>query len=278
MKLTRIIEQQTSAAPYYDMGRDFFSFTHAMNSATEQVKNRFEQVISAKIKGKKIRARASRGYKQFEKDYEINVANVSIDDYYDNYVVVVKGNNNKEYFLKPGFKVQIIGPMEAENPEQPKQPPFDPEKNKINEPQPPAQQQASSQVPTQQPKPADQSMNEHDKVKEPGIIRTYPSEKIEKDLQHWLVPLLPNRNLNLKKFIPRDGVSRTSGRKTVSSYGVTIPVDEVPALTIDQIKQQLSSIYKFPDSVNDIQTLYKLDKFDVRGDKYVIILNKITNY
>ena len=103
MQLKRIVEGIGAEAPYYDLGKDFFSFTHAMNSATEVVKNKFEQAIASKIKGKKIRARASRGYKQFEKDYDINVANVSIDDYYDNYVVVVSNSKGKEFFLKPGF-------------------------------------------------------------------------------------------------------------------------------------------------------------------------------
>lgn len=138
-----------ASAQYYDLGKDFSSFTQAMDTATETVKTRFEQAIASKLKGKKIRARASRGYKQFEKDYEIDVVNVSLDDYYDNYVVVVKGSNNKEYFLKPGFKVQIIGSAEAPEQEKPKQP-------QPQQPPPQPQSQPSKQPEPQAP--SDQSV------------------------------------------------------------------------------------------------------------------------
>lgn len=270
MKLKRILEQQESAAQFYDLGKDFSSFTHTMDSVDETVKNKFEQAIGSKLKGKKIKARASRGYKQFEKDYEISVTNVSLDDYYDNYVVVVRGTNGKEYFLKPGFKVQILGAAEQPSPEQPKEPP--------EQKQPPPQK--PPETPPQQP--PSQAPQEEPPVKEdmsgPEAVRKYPVDKIQNDLMIWLVPLLANKNANLKQYIPREGVSRTKGRRTITSYAVTVPVEDCPALSVEQIKQQLQAISKHGNSINDIDTFYKLDKFDVRGDKYVIIVNKITNY
>jgi hypothetical protein len=277
VKLTRILEQVGSSAQYYDLGKDFFSFTHSMDTATEDVKNRFEQAISAKIKGKKIRARASRGYKQFEKDYEINVANVSLDDYYDNYVVVVKGGNGKEYFLKPGFKVQIIGPMEAEPQKQ-----QEPQKT----PAPAATQPPQPQPPSQAPAPAEpvtQSLQkEAETATEPApaseLVHPYPVEKILVDLQKWLPPLLANPAANLHRYIPREGVSRTKDRRTAISYGITIPVEEVPALTVEQIKHALSDVSQIASGINDIDSIYTLDKFDTRAGKYVIIIKKVTNY
>ena len=274
MKLKRILEQQ-EASQFYDLGKDFSSFTQTMDTTTEDVKNRFEQAIATKLKGKKIRARASRGYKQFEKDYEIDVVSVSLDDYYDNYVIVVKGNNGKEYFLKPGFKVQIIGTAEAPKAEQPPQQPAPPQA-----PQPPAQPPAATppaepEQPPQQVKETD-TTDDFSKVGGTEIVRKYPAASIEIDLQKWLPKLLMNTGANLKQFIPQDGVSRTKGRKTVISYGVTIPIDELPGLSADQIKHELSQASQTFSS--NIETLYTLDKFDVRGGKYVIIIRKVTNY
>jgi hypothetical protein len=248
-----------------------------MNTATEEVKNRFEQAINSKLKGKKIRARASRGYKQFEKDYDIDVVGVSIDDYYDNYVVVAKGKNGKDYFLKPGFKVQILGNSEAEQPEQPQQaePVPQPEKPSI-----PGTQSRTLQTAPQQPQP--QAQPPQQPVKERSewrteIVKKYPIEQIIRDIESWLPNFLTNRNARVKDYVPREGVYRKRGRKAVAIYGLTIPVEDVPGLDTEQIKQALSSVTKTQDT-GSIDAIYSLDSFDVRGGKYVIIIKKVTNY
>jgi len=274
MNLKRILEQQ-EATQFYDLGRDFSSFTQTMDSTTEDVKNRFEQAIATKLKGKKIRARASRGYKQFEKDYEINVTSVSLDDYYDNYVVVVKDSKNKEYFLKPGFKVQVLGAAEADKQEQPQQPPEQPPAQPQPAPQPPQAQPAATPPPAEPQQPVKETDGSEGGSE---LVHKYPVASIEKDLQTWLPKLLMNSNANLKQFIPQDGVSRTKGRKTVISYGLTIPTDELPGLSAEQIKQELSQVGKMASDVSGIDNFYTLDKFDVRGGKYVIIIRKVTNY
>ena len=273
MQLKRIVEGIGAEAPYYDLGKDFFSFTHAMNSATEVVKNKFEQAIAAKIKGKKIRARASRGYKQFEKDYDINVVNVSIDDYYDNYVVVVSNSKGKEFFLKPGFKVQIIGPAEAEKPDPKKQ--FPPKPGTPPAPPIPAPQPPPQAAPAQ---PAPQVKEETENSGGSELVRPYPIESIEKDLNHWLKPMIAAINPNFKQYIPREGVSKTKGRKTTVSYGIVIPVEDVPALNAEQVREHLSSASKIASGVGNYGNIYTLDKFDVRGGKYVIIIRKVLNY
>ena len=246
MKLRRLLEQQDASAQYYDLGKDFSSFTHMMDGAEEQVKTRFEQAIASKLKGKKIRARASRGYKQFEKDYEIDVANVSIDDYYDNYVVVVKASNGKEYFLKPGFKVQILGAMEPEKPKQAVPQTLPPQSQ-------PAQQAPPSQTPTAQP--------QQQPVKE--SVHKYAISEIEKDIAPWLSKILVNPAAISRNYILREGVCKGS----MASFRVTIPVDDVPALTMEQIREVLS------ESANS-KTIYTLDKFDIRGDNYILVIQK----
>lgn len=264
MKLKRIVEQQELASQYYDLGRDFWSFTQAIDSTTETVKNQFEKAIASKLKNKKIRARASRGYKQFEKDYEINVVSVSLDDYYDNYVVVVKGSNDKEYFLKPGFKVQIIGTAEAEAPTKKQSKKSTPEPS--SEPTP-----AASQLPQAVPQemPAELEQPPVTEINKSIHNNSVSIEDIEMDLKKWLPRLLMNNDKNLRSFIPRDGISTTKDNKTIVSYGVTIPIEDLPGLTVDQINKELSQISD--------KAIYALDKFDVRGDKYVMIIRKTTN-
>lgn len=263
------------ASQYYDLGKDFYSFNNAIGITTETVKNKFEQSINSKIKGRKIKARASRGYKQFEKDYEINVSNVSIDDYYDNYVVVAKDNNGKEYFLRPGFKIQILGSIE-----QSPQPPVsqDVPQKPVSIPQPSVpQNQPISDIENDKDDRKEKSDVKEFTKSGPGIIRTYPRESIEKDLSLWLSPLVPENTGNFKSYIEKEGISRTQGRKTVSTYQIRIPVTDAPGITNDQLKRQLESISNYADSVNDITTYYS-GKMNINGDQYLISIEKITNY
>jgi len=78
------------------------------------LKINLQKTIQDKILGKKIVVRASKGFKQPEADYTINVTGVSIDYYYDRYVIIIIGREeNKQkvakFFVKPGFKVKIMG-------------------------------------------------------------------------------------------------------------------------------------------------------------------------
>lgn len=275
MKLKRIVEQAQNAAQYYDVGRDFGAFVQSINLSNENVKNQFEKAIAGKLKGKKIRARASRGYKQFEKDYDINVANVSLDDYYDNYVIVVKGTNDKEYFLKPGFKVQILGVAEVE----PSEPKKSPKQKKSEEPPvspalPAAQTQTVAPV-TPQTQAPPQPVQPPQQIKENENVSIYPKNSIKKDLESWLTPLLMQSNVNLGDFIPWDGTLKREGRKAIVKYTVVIPVEEFPGLDIEQIKHELDVASKMSTNFSSIQKDYSLEKFDVTDEKYKITIKVI---
>src|ERR1035437_3143126 len=113
ISLLRVVESYGAEGQYYDLGKDFSAFRRMIDGADQQVRQQYEKQISTKLVGKRIRAWASRGYKQFVKNYEFDVTRITLDDYYDNFVVVAYDNTTpkpKEYFLKPGFKVQILGP------------------------------------------------------------------------------------------------------------------------------------------------------------------------
>lgn len=111
--------KQPTAAPAvdlktYDILPDFTAFDIKLKSSTEALKNNLQKSIQDKILGKKIVVRASKGYKQPETDYTINVTGVAIDYYYDRYVIIIIGREeNKQkvakFFVKPGFKLKILG-------------------------------------------------------------------------------------------------------------------------------------------------------------------------
>jgi hypothetical protein len=110
IKFSRLLEQ----AFFYDLGRDFQAFERSVDVATETAKQRFQKAMNDKVVGRKAEVRASRGYGQPEKDYVIDkVTAVNIDWYYNKYVVIFKNESEKEFFLKPGFKVKIIGQAPA---------------------------------------------------------------------------------------------------------------------------------------------------------------------
>jgi len=94
----------------YDVGTEKNSFEASVASATEAAKKKFEESMKQKVVGQKVKCRASRGQPgQPEKDYVIEkVSAASIDWYWKQYVVVFKDEKNKEYFLKPGFKVEVL--------------------------------------------------------------------------------------------------------------------------------------------------------------------------
>jgi hypothetical protein len=114
--------KQPAAAPSvdlktYDVLPDFTAFDTKLKSSTEALKNNLQKSIQDKILGKKIVVRASKGYKQPETDYTINVTGVAIDYYYDRYVIIINGREeNKQkvakFFIKPGFSIKILGSAE----------------------------------------------------------------------------------------------------------------------------------------------------------------------
>lgn len=126
MELLKHIVEQIEQGQFYDWTREFDVFKNSLNSATESAKSRFEKALSGKVLNKSVLVRASKGYKQPIKDYTISrVTKVNINDFYDDWVVVLKNEFNKEFFLTPGYKIKVMGasvaqePGAAETPQQP---------------------------------------------------------------------------------------------------------------------------------------------------------------
>jgi hypothetical protein len=110
----KILPDPSSNTGEYNVNFDFTDFENKINAAEESAKEQFQEKLKQKVFNKKVLVRASKGQPgQPEKDYTINVSNVSVDYYYDRYVVVFKDEKDKEYFLKPGYKVKLLGQAEV---------------------------------------------------------------------------------------------------------------------------------------------------------------------
>ena len=107
-------EQGQEDPNLYDAKFDLTDFETRVSQSTLQNKGTFQNKILSKIGNKQIQLRASKGYGQPEKDYIVNVSGVSIDFYYEKYVIVIKGREQgkqkeSEYFVKPPYQIKILG-------------------------------------------------------------------------------------------------------------------------------------------------------------------------
>ena len=279
ISLLRIVESYGAEGQYYDIGKDFSGFRRMIDGADQQIKQQYEKAISDKLVGKRVRARASRGYKQYVKDYEFDVTRISLDDYYDNFVVVAYDNTTpkpKEYFLKTGFKVQIIGPATGQGSPQKG---GDPRFEKANKPGPTtvqpqqnptkAQYQPMALAPvgkTPQDTPMDESQNSD------GLYDAYGVDEISEDLKTWLPNILLKPKTALREFVKGLGwKKKLDERTTVSMYDLRVPGSMVkPNVNEDTIRKMLEQAASAPTIGEDkakTQTKYDLVKLEADKEK-----------
>jgi hypothetical protein len=285
INLKRIVEQQGSDGQYYDLGRDFANFRRTIDGSFEQVKQRFEQIIGAKLNGKRIHARASRGYKQYVKDYEFDVSTVSIDDYYDNYVAVAHDNSTpkpKEYFLKPGFKIQILGPASGqpspqkdekpgEKPNEPAPKPMSPKQNPDK-----AQSQPMAQAPAgAAPTASDEPVKEGDGGGGAARYDAYPIDAIVQDVKSWLPRTLLKSGDAVRDFVKGLGWLKNLGHgKSVALFDLKVPIVNVsPNVSQDSLKKIID---RSSTRVGNWDTKYELMKMepDTKREDYIIRIKK----
>jgi hypothetical protein len=109
------------ASTEYSPAFDFNDFETKLAQATESAKNNFQEKLMSKVGGKQVLVRASKGQPgQPLKDYTIDVTSVSVDYYYDRYVVILKDEKEKEYFLNTMMKIKVLGPGETAGNKAPK--------------------------------------------------------------------------------------------------------------------------------------------------------------
>lgn len=257
--LRRIVEYATLQGQSYDIGLDFINFQRTIDGHNEQIKKKFEQIINSKFVGKRVRARSSRGYKQFERDYEFNVSKITIDDYYDNFVVVAHDQTTKkpkEYFLNPTSKIQIIGlstgvtsPTNTGNQfvRQLKPVVASP---KVGEPVKPVTSNKSLPV---------KENNTQDKA-----FQAYPIDYIMKDIQPWINILVKDPRNGTKNFIKSVGwMKNLPNNKKIIIYDLNIPVEDLKIkLNSNYINQIFNKISRIKDGISSVYSLLKYNSKD----------------
>ena len=276
ISLKRIVESYGAEGQYYDVGKDYSAFHRMIDGADQQIKQQYEKTISDKLVGKRVRAHASRGYKQFTKNYEFDITKISLDDYYDNFVVVAYDSTTpkpKEYFLKTGFKVQILGPANGQpSPEKGGDPRF--QKTKEAGPttiQPGKDPQAAQSQPmalapvgrTPQETPMKEGQND-------GLYDAYGVEEISEDLKSWLPEILLKPKTALREFVKGLGWRKDIDENTkVSMYDLRIPGNMVkPNVNQETIKKLLEKAALAPVIGEDQgKTKIKYDLVKIDADK-----------
>lgn len=249
IKLGRIVESYGAEGQFYDIGKDFANFRRMIDGADEQIKGQYEKAIASKLVGKRVRARASRGYKQFVKDYEFDVTKVTLDDYYDNFVVVAYDSSTpkpKEYFLKPGFKVQILGPATGQaSPQKGGDPRFEKPDKPNPMPVQPAQNPnaAQSQPMGLAPATAAKSERPMDEAQtQDGLYDAYGMDEIINDIKGWLPSILIKPETAPRDFVKGLGWKKNlDGNTSVALFDLKIPGNMVKPNTAQEKVTQMVS-------------------------------------
>lgn len=104
----------------YDVGKDFHNFETTVEREEEAASKNLENTIKQKLGNKKVTVRASKGsVGQTEQDYTIDVTEVKVTYMSDKHYVILRGNDNKDYYINTTFKVKIMGTAEKKNPSTP---------------------------------------------------------------------------------------------------------------------------------------------------------------
>lgn len=108
------VAQPESGEKFYDVLHDYQAFETNLNKQTEQAKKGLEATVAKNLLNKKVTIRASKGaVGQLEKDYTINVSTVAVNYMNEEYFVVLKDKDKKDYFVNKAFKIKVLGAADA---------------------------------------------------------------------------------------------------------------------------------------------------------------------
>lgn len=177
----------------YDFTKDFREFEDKIKQAENEGKKEFLDKINKMVVGKKITANASRGYGQPKTDQSIEkVKKISLDFYYDKWVVVVYDDNDKKYFLTPGINIKIEGSVGSEEEPVQKQAPQEPNQPQVptTGEQPPKEVPAQTTSPSPQPPKAPIATAEPETVppaeEDPRLKKKQPVAENTKYCLEWI--------------------------------------------------------------------------------------------
>lgn len=108
-----------SSAKFYDVLADFQGFERTIDKQTEAAKKQLETTLNKNVGKKKVTIRASKGAMgQAEQDYTIDVKSVAISYLKDEYYIILKDKDDKDYYVNTAFKIKVIGDSSASSPAQ----------------------------------------------------------------------------------------------------------------------------------------------------------------
>lgn len=262
ISLRHLLEYATLQGQSYDLGTDFANFQRMVDGTTNQVRQKFEASINAKLQGKRIRARAARQYHNFEKDYEFDVSRVTIEDYFDNFVVVAhdeSGKKPKEYFLRPGVKIQIVGlasgqPIPMAKPGEPY-----PQLPKVNA-------SPDESIPTDRQIPVRMKEEAH-------AYDAYQIDSIIDDIKPWATRIMKDPRLGARSFVKGLGwMKPLPNGKTKIVYDLMLPKENIK---FQLTNQQMASILKSVNRTNgNVQTQFDLVGFKPTKEGYAVRIAK----
>lgn len=112
--------QATGGEKMYDVGKDFTNFEKTVEREEDAASKNLANSVKQQLSNKKVIARASKGsVGQTEQDYTIDVADVNVTYMSDKHYVILKGTDDKDYYINTTFKVKIVGAAEKKKPSTP---------------------------------------------------------------------------------------------------------------------------------------------------------------
>ncbi len=105
----------------FDISNGYENFQNDLSKLVSGYENLYNQTL----KGKEATIRASKGFGQIKKDYKIVVSSVTLSIVKDEYQLVMKDKNQKDYYLDTTFKIVVSG-QEQNNPQQQEKPQTEP--------------------------------------------------------------------------------------------------------------------------------------------------------
>jgi hypothetical protein len=105
--------QPVGGVKYYDVARDFQNFEMTIEKEEEAASKNLEATLKTNLANKKVVARASKGsVGQTEQDYTIDVLAVDVTYMSDKHYIILKGSDEKDYYINTAFKVKVLGSAE----------------------------------------------------------------------------------------------------------------------------------------------------------------------
>lgn len=112
--INELAASPSTGGTFYDVSKDFQGFENTVDKQTEAAKQSLEAVLAKNLANKQVSVRASKGaIGQVEKDYSITVSSINVSYLKDEYFVVLKDKDKKDYYVNPHFKIKIIGAATA---------------------------------------------------------------------------------------------------------------------------------------------------------------------